>query len=92
MCGFLRGKGGVDPKILLYLDAANDSHSGLAIYDVLIQKALNLTPRAEPEWFSFDAINGVLRDRQGYQWFPFNPHYDPGPLPSPQVPYSNSLP
>jgi hypothetical protein len=66
----------------LYLDAANDSHSGLAIYRVLGLKALNLTPRAEPEWFTFDAIHGVLRDYQGRPWFPFNPHYDPGPLPT----------
>jgi ribonuclease D len=62
--------------------AANDSHSALAIYRVLEEKALNLTPRVEPEWFTFDAINGVLRDQQGFQWFPFNPLYDPGPLPT----------
>ncbi len=64
---------------LLHLDAANDSHSALAIYRVLIQQALNLTPRAEPEWFTFNAVGGVLRDDQGRPWFPFNPHYDPGP-------------
>ncbi|KAF8499133.1 ribonuclease H-like protein [Russula emetica] len=62
--------------------AANDSHSALAIYQVLIQLASNLTPRAEPECFTFDAIDGVLRDNQGRPWFPFNPHYDSGTPPS----------
>lgn len=68
--------------MLLYLDAANDSHSALAIYQVLIQQALNLTPQLEPECFTFDAIDGILRDDQGRPWFPFNPHYDPGAPPS----------
>ena len=29
----------------------------------------------------FDAVEGVLRDNAGRPWFPFNPRYDPGPLP-----------
>ncbi|KAH9996610.1 ribonuclease H-like domain-containing protein [Russula vinacea] len=62
--------------------AANDSHCALAIYRVFEEKALNLTPRVESEWFTFDAISGVLRDQQGFQWSPFNPLYDPGPLPT----------
>jgi hypothetical protein len=35
----------------------------------------------EEEWFTFDAIRGVLRDVEGRPWFPFNPFYDPGPPP-----------
>ncbi|KAI0005439.1 ribonuclease H-like domain-containing protein [Russula compacta] len=58
--------------------AANDSQSGLAIYGVLDQRALNLTPAPEAEWYSFDAIKGVLRDDEGRPWFPFNPRYDGG--------------
>ena len=72
--------------MMLYLDAANDSHSALAIYRVLELKAPNLTPSAEPEWFTFDALDGVLRDYEGRPWYPFNPHYDTGPLPSTSSP------
>ncbi|KAI0286746.1 ribonuclease H-like domain-containing protein [Russula aff. rugulosa BPL654] len=67
--------------------AANDSHSALVIYQALMLQAPNLTPRAQPECFTFDAIGGVLRDDQGRPWFPFNPHYDPGTPPS--VPVSD---
>lgn len=73
--------------MLLSLDAANDSHSALAIYQVLLRLAPNLTPRAEPDCFTFSAIDGVLRDDQGRPWYPFNPHYDPGTPPS--LPVSN---
>jgi hypothetical protein len=66
----------------VYLDAANDSHSALAIYQVLGQQAPNVTPREEPECFTFDAIDGTLRDDLGRPWYPFNPHYDPGTPPS----------
>ena len=64
----------------LYPDAANDCHSSVAIYRTLIQRALILE-RVEEEWFTFDAIKGVLRDVEGRPWFPFNPYYDPGPPP-----------
>jgi len=60
--------------------AANDCHSSVAIYRTLIQRALVLD-RVEKEWFTFDAIKGVLRDVEGRPWFPFNPDYDPGPPP-----------
>jgi len=62
--------------------AANDSHSALAIYQALTLQAPNLTPGVEPECFTFDTIDGALRDDQGRPWFPFNPHYDPGTPPS----------
>jgi len=61
--------------------AANDSHAGLTIYGVLEQRALELDPSPEREWFTFDAIKGVLRDNEGRPWFPYNPVYDPGPPP-----------
>jgi len=35
----------------------------------------------EREYFTFDAIGGVLRDDQGRPWFAFNPQYDRGPSP-----------
>lgn len=73
---------GKDVLTPVSLDAANDSHSALVIYQVLMQQAPNLTPRAQPECFTFDAIDGVLRDDQGRSWIPFNPHYDPGTPPS----------
>jgi len=62
--------------------AANDSHAGLTVYGILEQRALELDPAPEREWFAFDAIKGVLRDDEGRPWFPFNPKYDPGPPPS----------
>ncbi|KAH9964496.1 ribonuclease H-like domain-containing protein [Russula dissimulans] len=62
--------------------AANDSHSSLEIYRVLAQRALNVTPAPpEREYFTFNAIRGVLRDDEGRPWFAFNPQYDRGPLP-----------
>lgn len=60
--------------------AANDCHSSVEIYRRLIQRALVLG-QVEEEWFTFDAIRGVLRDVEGRPWFPFNPCYDPGPPP-----------
>lgn len=66
----------------LFSDAANDSHAGLTVYGILEQRALELDPAPEREWFAFDAIKGVLRDDEGRPWFPFNPKYDPGPPPS----------
>lgn len=69
----------------LFLDAANDSHAGLTIYGILEQRALELDPAPEREWFTFDAIKGVLRDNEGRPWFPFNPKYDPGPPPPSSV-------
>jgi len=59
--------------------AANDSHATLTLYRVLVQRALDSMPAPEPEYFTFHAIRGVLRDNEGRPWFPFNPHYDPGP-------------
>ena len=67
----------------LFSDAANDSHAGLTVYGILKQRALELVPAPEREWFAFDAIKGVLRDDEGRPWFPFNPKYDPGPPPTP---------
>ncbi|KAI0307542.1 hypothetical protein B0F90DRAFT_1621606, partial [Multifurca ochricompacta] len=57
--------------------AANDCHSTLAIYQTLISRALNLATVPESEYFTFDAIKGVLRDNEGRPWFPFNPRYEP---------------
>ncbi|KAI9512325.1 ribonuclease H-like domain-containing protein [Russula earlei] len=59
--------------------AANDSHASLAIYRVLLQRALALAAPPATECFRFDAIKGVLRDDEGQPWFPFNPQYEPGP-------------
>lgn len=62
-------------------DAANDCHSSVAIYRTLKQRALRMERVPEEDWYTFDAIKGVLRDDVGRPWFPFNPHYDPGPPP-----------
>ncbi len=64
-----------------FIDAANDCHSSVAIYRTLIQRALILERVPEPEWYTFHAIEGVLRDVEGRPWFPDNPYYDPGPPP-----------
>ncbi|KAH9043779.1 ribonuclease H-like protein [Lactarius pseudohatsudake] len=61
--------------------AANDCHSSVAIYRTLIRRALILERAPEPEWYTFHAIGGVLRDVEGRPWFPDNPYYDPGPPP-----------
>jgi len=61
--------------------AANDCHSSVAVYRTLIQRALILDRAPEEEWFTFDAIKGILRDVEGRPWFAFNPFYDPGPPP-----------
>lgn len=61
--------------------AANDCHSSVAIYRTLGQRALGLDRTPDREWFTFDAVKGVLRDVEGRPWFPFNPFYDPGPPP-----------
>jgi len=59
--------------------AANDSHASLTIHRVLEQRALEISPVPEPEWFTFHGVRGVLRDNEGRPWFPYNPRYDPGP-------------
>jgi len=61
--------------------AANDCHSSVAVYETLIRRALIMDRAPEQEWFTFDAVRGVLRDVEGRPWFPFNPFYDPGPPP-----------
>jgi hypothetical protein len=61
--------------------AANDCQSSVAVYRKLLQRALIMSHTPEEEWFTFDAIRGVLRDVEGRPWFPFNPFYDPGPPP-----------
>jgi hypothetical protein len=85
-CPSLRGKSlfGADANVTLFVlfsDAANDSHASLTIHRVLVQRALEIAPGPEPEWFTFNGVEGVLRDEQGRPWFPCNPRYDPG-LPS----------
>jgi len=60
--------------------AANDCHSSVEIYRTLIQRAPGLE-QVLGEWFTFDAVEGILRDVEGRPWFPFNPYYDPGPPP-----------
>jgi hypothetical protein len=61
-----------------FLDAANDSHASLTIHRVLEQRAQEIIPVPEPEWFTFDSVQGILRDNEGRPWFPYNPRYDPG--------------
>jgi hypothetical protein len=76
---------------MTFIDAANDSHASLAVYRVLEQRALGMTPAPpEREYFTFDAIMGVLRDDQGRPWFAFNPQYDPGPPPQLAVAVADS--
>jgi len=58
--------------------AANDSHASLTIHRVLEQRAQEIAPVPEPEWFTFDGVQGILRDNEGRPWFPYNPRYDPG--------------
>jgi len=66
--------------------AANDSHASLAIYRALAQRALNVTPAPpEREYFTFNAIRGILRDDEGRPWFAFNPQYEYDRVPLPQL-------
>ncbi|KAI0314536.1 ribonuclease H-like domain-containing protein [Amylostereum chailletii] len=65
--------------------AANDAQSALAIYNELITKAAAMVPVPERDCYSFDVIDGKLRDFEGRPWFPFNPHYDPGEIPTVKV-------
>ncbi|KAA1468461.1 ribonuclease H-like protein [Dentipellis sp. KUC8613] len=61
--------------------AANDCQSSLMVYYKLFARAVSSNPIPEEEFYTFDAIRGVLRDPFGRPWFPFNPFYDPGPPP-----------
>ena len=40
----------------------------------------------EPEWYTFNAIDGLLCKQDGTEWHPSNPNYDPGPPPPPKLP------
>ncbi|KAH9845979.1 hypothetical protein C2E23DRAFT_891314 [Lenzites betulinus] len=43
-----------------------------------------MSPIPQPLWYSFDTINGMLyQPSSGVVWHPYNPYYDPGPLPLP---------
>lgn len=66
------------------IDAANDCISALVVYYKLMTRVITLDPAPDAECFMFDVIGGVLRvmgDPVGRLWFPYNPQYDPGPLP-----------
>ncbi|THH12881.1 hypothetical protein EW146_g7286 [Bondarzewia mesenterica] len=61
--------------------AANDCHSSLLVYHKLMARAVVTEPPPEIDFYSFDMINGVLRDPFNRPWYPINPFYDPGPPP-----------
>lgn len=67
-------------------DAANDGHSGYAIYSRLINMAGEMVNPPRETYYSFDVSKGSLRDRFGLAWYPINPDYDPGPPPPPRPP------
>lgn len=43
---------------------------------------MTITPKTE--YYTFACIRGSLRNPSGALWFPYNPNYDPGPLPPPK--------
>jgi len=61
------------------LDAANDAHSGLVIFNRFSKMAKAMPSIPKPSYYSFDSINGRLFDSAGIAWSPSNPEYDPGP-------------
>jgi len=66
--------------------AGNDAHAGFTLYRKL-ETLLPLLPTPPKSvWYSFDVVNGQLCQRDGTQWHPFNPNYDPGPPPPPRLP------
>ena len=69
------------------LDAANDCHAGLVLYNRLAEMAAAMSPVPHRVWYSFDTISGMLyQPSSGVVWHPFNPYYDPGPPPPPRLP------
>src|SRR5882762_2347907 len=68
------------------LDAANDAHSGLVIFNRFSKMAKAMPSIPKPSYYSFDSINGRLFDSAGIAWSPSNPEYDPGPPPPPKPP------
>ena len=73
-----------DPSIL---DAANDCHAGLVLYNRLIDMTTALSHTPEKFWYTFDTIMGLqYQPSSGILWHPYNPYYDPGPPPPPRPP------
>jgi hypothetical protein len=75
----------------LSLDAANDCHSGLTIYNVLSPLVETINPKPLPAYYSFDVFQGYPYQptaslQPAMLWQPHNPFYDPGPLPPPKPP------
>lgn len=70
--------------ICLDSDAGNDAHAGFIVYSRLAELMTAMTITPEREYYSFDCVGGFLRKPSGAHWFPYNPNYDPGPLPPPK--------
>ncbi|KAF8624811.1 hypothetical protein AX15_005698 [Amanita polypyramis BW_CC] len=66
--------------------AANDAHAGYVLYASLEEMMGKMTIAPKTEFYAFDCIEGRLCKASGEDWFPENPHYDPGPLPPPNPP------
>ncbi|KAF8640505.1 hypothetical protein AX17_000167 [Amanita inopinata Kibby_2008] len=64
--------------------AGNDAHASFYLYIKLdrMKDIMEITP--ESECFTFNCIEGRLREPSGTLWFPYNPEYDPGPVPPKQ--------
>jgi hypothetical protein len=68
------------------VDAANDAHSGFVIFNRFAAMAQAMDSVPNPNYYSFNTINGHFLDSSGIAWSPSNPEYDPGPPPPPKPP------
>ncbi|THH28279.1 hypothetical protein EUX98_g5906 [Antrodiella citrinella] len=73
--------------------AANDCHSGWALFMALSPMISSLPTEPLPSFYSFDLVRGMpyqpsamtLPMSMRAMWNPFNPLYDPGPPPEPRA-------
>jgi len=65
--------------------ASNDAHAAFVVYARLMKMAKSMEVPPKPVYYTFNAVNGSLCGPSGMPWSPFNPNYDPSPLPSPEV-------
>lgn len=76
--------------------AANDSHSGFAIYQHLSIMLTGVSPTPPPGYYSFDFMFGYLYhpsiEEPSKLWQPHNPNYDPGPPPEKKIKPTRSNP
>ena len=70
---------------MVYLDAANDAHSGFTLLNHLSTMIGSVSPPPLPAYYTFDLMFGYLYHTSTAQptrlWQAHNPNYDPGPPP-----------